>query len=208
MIRSTAVFASLVVLVLSGTPAAAQSRVYAGGTVAADTADRGSMTIRTMPAAGGLIGWRFNDHWSIEGHVDRGFAEGEPHGRIGFLGTDTLQDSAREGFAVLAVWNARPRSRVGFAVSMGVSERRFSTARTVGIDRPVNLPPNDPLLRGESGTTQVAGPTGGVLIPIDLGGGWSIAPEVRVGFHFTSEGLYGDGVYAPVYSGVRVMWGF
>ena len=48
----------------------------------------------------------------------------------------------------------------------------------------------------------------GFLLPIALGGGWSVAPELRIGFHFTSEGIYGDGVYAPVYSGVRMMWGF
>jgi hypothetical protein len=91
---------------------------------------------------------------------------------------------------------------------MGISERRFQTTRTIGIDRPVNLPPDDPLLQDETSTTQAAGLTGGVLLPITLGRGWSVAPELRVGFHFTSEGTYGDGVYAPLYSGARVMWGF
>jgi hypothetical protein len=195
-------------LVLAAHPAAAQSRFYFGATAAADSADRGSMDLRTVPAAGGLVGWRFNDSWSIEVHLDYGLAEGDPHGRLGHFGTDTLVDSAREGRAVLALWKSRPLGRVAIAASMGLSERRFRTTRTIGIDRPVNLPPDDPLLQNRTGTTQAAGPTGGLLVPIALGGGWSVAPELRVGFHFTSEGIYGDGLNAPVYTGVRVMWGF
>jgi hypothetical protein len=204
----TRLLVGIAALVLVAHPAAAQSRFYFGGTVAADSAERGSMDLQMVPTAGGLVGWRFTDGWSIEFHLDRGFAEGGPHGRIGHFGTDTLNDYAREGFAVLAIWKSRPLGRVAVAASMGLSERRFQTTRTIGIDRPVNLPPDDPLLQNRTGTTQVAGPTGGLLLPIALGGGWSVAPELRVGFHFTSEGIYGDGVYAPVYSGVRVMWGF
>jgi len=204
----TRLLLTLATLVLVAQPAAAQARFYVGGTVAADSADRGSMDLGTVPAAGGLVGWRFNDGWSIEFHLDRGFAEGNPHRRIGFFGTDTLKDYAREGFAVFAIWKSRPLGRVAFAASMGLSERRFRTTRTIGIDRPVNLPPDDPLLQDDAGTTQVAGPTGGLLLPITLGRGWSVAPELRVGLHFSSEGIYGDGLYAPVYSGVRVMWGF
>jgi hypothetical protein len=166
------------------------------------------MDLRTFPAAGGLVGWRFSDAWSMEFHLDRGFAEGEPHGRLGHFGVDTLQDHAGNGYALLAIWKSRPFGRVAFAASMGLSERRFRTKRTIGIDRPVNLPPDDPLLQDETGTTQAGGPTGGFLLPIALGRGWSVAPELRVGFYFTSEGIYGDGLYPQVYSGVRVMWGF
>ncbi len=205
MIRLLLTLATLVLVVQ---PAAAQARFYVGGTVAADSADRGSMDLGTVPAAGGLVGWRFDDAWSVEFHLDRGFAEGDPHGRIGFFGTDTLRDYAREGFAVFAIWKSRPLGRVAFAASMGLSERRFRTTRTIGIDRAANLPPDDPLLQNDTSATQVAGPTGGLLLPITLGGGWSVAPELRVGLHFSSEGVYGDGLYAPVYSGVRVMWGF
>jgi hypothetical protein len=200
--------ATATTLVLLAQPAAAQARFYIGATVAAESADRGSMDLRAVPTAGGVVGLRFNDRWSIEFHLDRGFAEGDPHGRIGFFGTDILKDYAREGFAVFANWKSRPLGRVALAASMGLSERRFRTTRTIGMDRPVNLPPDDPLLQNETGTTQAAGPAGGLLLPIALGGGWSIAPELRVGMNFTSEGIYGDGLYAAVYSGVRVMWGF
>lgn len=166
------------------------------------------MDLHTVPVAGGIVGWRFSDAWSMEFHLDRGFAEGEPHGRLGHFGVDTLQDRASVGYAVLAIWNSRPFGRVRFAASMGLAERRFETTRTIGINRPVNLPADDPLLQDETATTQAAGPTGGVLLPITLGRGWSVAPEVRVGFSFSSEGIYGDGLYAPLYSGVRVIWGF
>ena len=143
----------------------------------------------------------------MEFHLDRGFAEGNPHGRLGFFGVDTLRDHAGKGYAVLGVWKSRPFGRTAFGVSMGLSKRRFRTTRTVGIDRPVDLPPDNPLLQDETGITEVAGPTGGFLLPITLGRRWSIAPELRVCFCFTSDGIYGDGAYLQWYSGVRVLWG-
>ena len=45
------------------------------------------------------------------------------------------------------------------------SQRRFRTTRTIGIDRPVNLPPDDPLLQNDASITQAAGSTGGLLLP-------------------------------------------
>ena len=206
--RTIKVLVPLAALLLLSDPAAAQSGFYFGGIGAADSAERGAMNLRTFPAAGGLVGWRFSDAWSMELHLDRGFAEGEPHGRVGHFGVDTLRDFAGRGYALLAIWKSRPLGRVTFAASMGLSERRFRTTRTIGIDRPVNLPPDDPLLQDETGTTQAGGPTGGVLLPISLGRRWSVAPELRVGFYFKSDGIYGDGVYLSLYSGVRIMRGF
>ena len=73
----------------------------------------------------------------------------------------------------------------------------------------MNLPPPDHvLLQGQTDTTSAAGPTAGFLLPISLGSGWSIAPEVRFSMAFTSEGIYGDGLYGRWYSGARVMGGF
>jgi hypothetical protein len=149
-----------------------------------------------------------SDRWSIEFHLDRGVGEGTPHGRLGFFGVDTLEDYAGGGYAVLTTWKSPRRGRVAAAISMGLSQRRFRTERTVGVDRDVRLPPDDPLLQNETGTTQAAGPTGGFMLPVFLGGGWSVAPELRVAFAFTSDRIYGDGVYLRRYSGVRIMWGF
>ena len=193
---------------LVAAPASAQSRFYTGGIVAGESGPPGSINLGPFPAAGGLVGWRFNDAWSLELHIDRGFREGTPHGRLGHFGVDTLQDRASEGHAVLAVWKSRQRGRIAAAVSMGLSERRFKTERTVGVDRPVDLPPDDILLQNETGTTLAVGPTGGFMLPVSLGGGWSVAPELRVALSATSDGIYGDGVYVRLTSGVRVMWGF
>lgn len=189
-------------------PAAAQSRFYVGGIGSAESGPRVTMPLGTFPAAGGLVGWRFSDAWSLEFHVDRGFREGTPHGRLGHFGVDTLEDRAAGGLAVLGIWKSRPSGRVAAAISMGLSARTFKTDRTVGVDRPVRLPPDDPLLQNETGTTLAAGPTGGFMFPVSLGGGWSVAPELRVSFPFTSDGIYMDNVYLRLYSGVRVMWGF
>lgn len=200
---------ALVCVAVVATPAAAQQRFYVGGVVAADGGSRGALdSLGTFPAIGGLVGWRFNDGWSLEVHVDRGFKDGTPHFRLGHFGLDMLEDRAGEGFGVFAIWKSRPIGRVSFAASMGISERRFETTRTVGVDRPVNLPPDDVLLQGETRKTQAAGPTGGFLLPISLGGGWTVAPEVRFSMAFTSEGIYGDGIYGRWYSGARMMWGF
>jgi hypothetical protein len=193
---------------LVAAPAAAQSKFYVGGIVSAESGPEGTMPLGTFPAAGGLVGWRFSDGWSLEVHLDRGFREGTPHGRLGHFGVDTLEDRAAGGRTVLAIWKSRQRGRVAAAISMGLSERRFSTTRTIGVDRPVNLPPDDPLLQNETRTTQVAGPTGGFMLPVSLGGGWSVAPELRVALGAMSEGIYGDNIYLRFYSGVRVMWGF
>jgi hypothetical protein len=193
---------------LVAAPASAQSRFYGGGIVAAESGPPGSIAVGTFPAAGGLFGWRFTDGWSLEFHVDRGFREGTPHGRLGFFGVDTLEDRAAEGFGVLGIWKSPRRGRVAAAISMGMTERRFRTERTVGVDRPVSLPPDDPLLQNETGTTHAAGPTGGFMLPVALGGGWTVAPELRVGLAFTSDGIYGDNIYLRFDSGVRVMWGF
>jgi hypothetical protein len=200
---------SIALLILTATPAAGQSRFYFGATVAADAGDRGSLnSLGTFPAAGGLVGWRFTDGWSIEFHADHGFKEGTPHFRLGHFGRDRLDDKAGEGYGLFAIWKSRPIGRIAFAASMGLSERRFKTTRTVGIDQPVNLPPDDVLLQDQTDTTQAAGPTAGFLVPISLGGGWTVAPEVRFSMAFTSEGIYGDGIYGRWYSGARVMWGF
>ena len=192
-------FAVLVVSMslVAGT-AAAQSRVYGGGTVAIDSGSRGAYdTLGTsFPAAGGFIGFRFHDAWSMEVHGDRAFAESpERETVISIFERYAVRDRAGNGLAVLAVWKTRRQSRVGAAVTMGIAMRGFRTERVS--DKKID--PNDgyPVDAG-------AGPAGGVLVPIVLGSGWSLAPEVRV-----SVGAFGEhGGYLTFYSGVRAMWGF
>jgi hypothetical protein len=57
---------SFAIALLATSPAAAQFRLYAGGTAAIESADRGSIDLRHFPAAGGFAGWHVNARWSIE----------------------------------------------------------------------------------------------------------------------------------------------
>ena len=139
-------FAVLVVLLslVAGT-AAAQSRVYGGGTVAIDSGSRGAYdTLGTsFPAAGGFIGFRFHDAWSMEVHGDRAFAESpERETVISIFERYAVRDRAGNGFAVLAVWKARRQSRVGAAVTMGIAMRGFRTERvsTKRLTRTMGIP--------------------------------------------------------------------
>ena len=188
----------VVLLGLVAGTAAAQSRVYGGGTVAIDSGSRGAFdTLGTsFPAAGGFIGVRFQKAWSMEVHLDRAFAESPERERvISIFERYNVRDRAGNGFAVLGVWKIRRQSRVGLAVTMGIAIRAFRTERvsTAEIDRNDGYP-----------VDAGAGLAGGILVPIVLGRGWSLAPEVRV-----SPGVTGEhGGYFQFYSGVRAMWGF
>jgi hypothetical protein len=193
-----------VLLCLVAGPAAAQSTMYGGGTVAVDAGSRGAFdTLGTsFPAAGGFIGWHFNDAWSMEVHVDRGFAESPERERLEIFGHSTVRDRAGPGLSVLAAWKMRHRSRVGAAVTMGLSMRMLCTDR-VSITKD---DPNDPypVSLGPAYRDAGAGLGGGAFFPIALGRRWSLAPEVRVTLGVTAEA----GGYAQVSSGVRAMWGF
>ena len=164
--------------VLVPSVASAQWSFYGGGTVTAELSGRGAFdSLGTYPTAGVLTGFRFHDAWSIELHIDRGF------------GKSTVDDRPGSGRAFYFTWKSRQPRRVGVALTLGASMRRFSSYReSTGIfDREV-----------------AAGWSGGVLFPIALGHRWSVAPELRLGLGFTGE----HGTYAQVSPGVRVMWGF
>ena len=201
MIRTACCLAFLMLL---ASPLSAQSGFYGGGMVAADVGSRGAFdTLGTFPTAGGFIGVRFHDAWSIEFHLDRGFAESAEREKIEIFGRSTIQDRAGEGRAFLLTWNWRHRSRVGAAVAMGISTRSFSTHR-LSITRTI---PDDPypVKLGVASEDGGVGWTGGVLFPIAVGGRWSLAPELRV----TPLGVTAEsGGYRQFYTGVRVMWGF
>jgi hypothetical protein len=210
---------------LAAGPVAAQSRFYTGGSLAADSGGRGPVDVGTIPAAGVLLGWRFTDHWSAEFHVDRGFGEGEPRifegvlfaqagparedlERTGVFGRSVWQDRPGIGWAALAVYTARQPGRVDVSVYAGVSERQFESTHTTtitGVGPDATYPPGHPSLqdRQESRTRRAGGITGGLMVPIRLAGGISVAPEVRV-----TLGLIGDDSYKQFYTGARFMWGF
>jgi hypothetical protein len=187
-------------LMLAASPLSAQP-FYGGGIVAADSGRHG-FDLGTFPAAGGFVGWRFLDAWSVEFHFDRGFGESPERERIEIFGTSTVADVPGNGRAVLFVWKTRRQARVNAAVTMGIAVRSFSTDR-LSINK---IPPDDPypVTLGPATRDGGGGWAGGVLFPIALGRRVSLAPEVRVTVGLTGE----HGEYAVLYSGVRMMWGF
>jgi hypothetical protein len=208
---------------LMAAPAAAQSRFYVGAAIAADSGSRGPVDVGTIPAAGGLVGWRFTDGWSVEFHLDRGFGEGNarifegllfsqagpPFEPAGVFGRSVWQDRPAVGWAALAVYTARQPGRVDVSVYGGVSERRFRTRHTttitsVGPD--VTYPPGHPNLQDgdEAMTRSGGGLTGGVMFPIRLVERLTVAPELRLTLGLITD----ESTYKQFYTGARVMWGF
>jgi hypothetical protein len=200
-----ALFTLVATLAAGAAETSAEPRLYGGGIAAVDAGSRGAFDTlgTTMPAAGGFIGLRFHDSWSIEWHADRAFAESAEREHLEIYGRSIVQDRAGGGFAVLAAWKVRRGRRVGAAVTMGVAVRTLRTY-TLTINKII---PDDPYPArlGVSRTDAGVGLAGGILFPTDLGGRWSLAPELRVlPFGVTAE----SGGYAQVYAGVRLMWGF
>lgn len=222
MTRTTYFLASLLLI---ASPVAAQSSFYAGGTVAADSGGRGPVQVGTLPAAGGLVGWRFARHWSVEFHADRAFGEGDPRifeglllaqsaqpgerERTGVFGRSVWQDRGGVGWSATVVYTTREPGRVNAAVYGGVSERRFltrhkTTITAIGPD--VTYPPGHINIqdRDERITRRGGGLTGGVMFPIRLLDNVTVAPEMRVTLGVITD----ESTYKQFYTGARFMWGF
>jgi hypothetical protein len=210
----------VLLLALGAAPASAQSSFYSGGSVAADGLDRnGTMQLGTTPAVGGFVGWRFADSWSAEVHFDRAFGKSNPWRfdellyteqtlRSEIYGRTVLVESAGAGISALAVWKSSPSGRVRAAITMGLSIRRFERHRTttitlVGPD--VTLSPEHPLRQGRNETSVITsrGLSGGLFVPITLGRGWAVAPEVRL-----SNGFVDRSIFNQLFAGGRVLYGF
>jgi hypothetical protein len=213
------VAASMLLLVLAPIAAEAQSRIYVGASAALEEGQRGTVDIDRVPAAGGLVGFRLHESWSVEFHADRAFGESrvrrfeellytnftlasEVYGRV------VTQDRAGESFALLGVWRSRPSGRVRFAATMGFTERRFRTYETMTISRvgpDVPLPPEHPVFqpRDETILLRARGLTGGFMVPITLGAGFTVAPDIRL-----TRGLWQGHISTYALGGVRMMWGF
>ena len=193
----------VVALVLIAGPAAAQSAIYAGGSVAADSGRHGTFDLGTFPAAGGFVGLRFHSTsaWALEIHIDRGFGAGPRRSEIEIFGDSIVEDRPGGGYSFLVAWNARQRRRVGAVVTLGISTRIFSTHR-VSFRKVI---PDDPYpVRDVADRDGGGGIAGGAFFPIALGGRWSLAPEVRATLGLTGE----HGEYVQFYSGARLIWGF
>ena len=203
----------------SSTPAEAQSGPYVGGSAGMEGGMRGNIDLGRLPVGGGVLGWRFSDSWSAEVHLDGAVGESSPRQFDTLLytgltltsevyGRTVRQDRAGIGYSVLAVWTSGSSGRVRASVTMGVSERRFQTREITTVSRvgpDVNLPPTHPALqdRDETSTLLARGLTGGFMVPIIVGKGWTVAPEIR----FT-RGLWNGYISDYLTVRARLMWGF
>ena len=186
-------------------PTSAQSAVYAGASGTAITLDASSPSLDTLgvfAAAGGFVGLRLHDAWSLEVHLDRAFGESAERERLEGFGRSVIQDHMDRGFALLAVWKRAVRNRVGLGATFGIATRALSTHRV----RTIVTHPDDPSVASIDRPERDggAGWTGGLLVPIRLAGGWSLAPELRVAMAVTGE----RGGWVQIAPGARVMWGF
>lgn len=227
--RITCLFA--VLLALQAAPAAAQSsRGYVSGQFAANSGRRGPVDVGTFPTAGGLVGLRVSEAWSIEFEMDRGFGESgervfeglllsqvtgpgpysrEELERRGVFGRSAHSESVATGYSAHVVWKTREPGRVNVALLGGLSWRtfdRFHSMRITSVGPDVTYPAGHPNVRSFAETRQTTGGglTGGVLVPIRMARGLTLAPEFRMTLGLITD----ESTYKVAHTGLRLMWGF
>lgn len=221
----------LVMAAMAAVPAAAQShRVYLSGVFAANSGGRGPVDVGTFPTAGGLVGLRLTDAWSVEFGLDLGFGESsqrifegllssqvsgpgpfsrEELERNGIFGRSVWSESVATGYSAQVVWKSRAPGRVNVGLLGGLSWRtfdRFHSMTITSVGPGVTYPPAHPSLRSFAETQPLTGGglTGGVLVPIRVTSALTVAPEFRVTFGLITD----ESTYRVAHTGVRVMWGF
>ncbi|HYI23851.1 MAG TPA: hypothetical protein VD767_00440 [Thermomicrobiales bacterium] len=221
----------LAMATIASGPAVAQSnRVYVAGVFAASSGTRGPVDVGTFPTAGGLVGLRLSGAWSVEFELDRGFGESsertyeglltsqvsgpgpysrEELERNGIFGRSVWSDSVATGYSAQAVWKSREPGRVNVALLGGLSWRtfdRFHSMTITSVGPGVTYPAGHPNLRSFAETSPLTGGglTAGVLVPIRVAAGLTVAPEFRVTLGLITD----ESTYKVAHTGVRVMWGF
>ena len=92
---------------------------------------------------------------------------------------------------------------------MGLSWRTFDTFHSMtvtSVGPGVTYTPGHPNTTGFADTRPLTGGglTAGVLVPIRVAGGLTVAPEFRL----TCGLITDESIYRVAHTGVRVMWGF
>ena len=210
-------------------PLAAQtppSRFYLGASTAADAGSRGQIPGGAVPSAGGLVGFRSTDAWSVELEIDRGFrttsrsaeavwvsfappnSSREEIERLGLRARFDRTQKAGVGFAANVLWRSREPGRINVGFFGGITARAFDSrvVRTPTFIPPeVALPANHSYLQVSDETRNMTGGGygGGLMILIQLTPGITVAPEFRY-----THGIITDDPYRVFRGGVRIMWGF
>jgi len=225
------VILAVAMVVSAAAPAFAQSnRVYVSGDFAVNSGSRGPVDVGSFPTAGGLVGLRLTPAWSVEFELDRGFGESservfegllssqvtgpgpysrEELERTGIFGRSVHSDTVATGYSAHAVWKSRAPGRVNVALLGGLSWRtfdRFHSMTITSVGPGVTYPAGHPALQSFAETRSLTGGglTGGVLIPVRIAGGLTVAPEFRITLGLITD----ESTYKVAHTGVRVMWGF
>ncbi len=223
------VFLTLSVLALG--PASAQGqttlpRFYIGATTGVDGGSRGNIPGGAVPSAGGVIGIRLTDGWSIEAELEHGFwttgrtdeaiwtsfappnSTREEIERLGIRGRFERTQTAGTGFTVQAVWRSREAGRVNVGLFAGVAARAYQSRvfrTTLNVPPEINLPADHPYRQPEDETRTMTGggPSGGLLVFVRVTERLTIVPELRY-----THGLITDDPYRVLRTGVRVVYEF
>ncbi len=226
----TNVLAVAILAALTARPASAQtplaSRFYFGAGASAEAGARGPLLGGAIPTVGGLIGFRFNDSWSAEIELDRGFRITDETDEAVWLSfappNSTLDEIERQGirarfertqtagpgFAAHVLWRSREAGRVNVGLLGGIAARTYRSrvVRTpVFVPPDLNLPPDRPELQQADETRDMtgAGLSGGLVIFARLQPRLTIAPELRY-----TMGVITNDPYHIFRVGVRVLWAF
>jgi hypothetical protein len=228
-VRTTVFWLSIALAGGWPSPASAESaRIYLGGAAGVNGGSRGPVDVGSVRTAGGVVGIRVSEGWSIELEVDQGFGSSrreDPEGfwlshappgstreeieRVGVRARFTRIDTTGAGVSAQVVWKTREPGRVNAAFFGGVAQRSFDkrTIRTIThVPEEANIPPNDPNVRDADETRTITGGglTGGVMVPVKLTGALSIAPEFRLTLGLITD----ESTYKIFTAGVRMLWRF
>jgi hypothetical protein len=218
-----------ITIVVSAASAAGQtdaSRFYVGASTAVDAGSRGLIPGGAVPSAGGIVGVRITDAWSLEVELERGLrttgrtseavwlsfapmnASSAEIERLGIRARFDRTQTAGAGFTAQVVWRSREPGRVNVGLFAGVAARAYDSRvvrTTLYVPPEANLRPDSPHLQGADERRRMTGggPSGGLLVFIRMTPRLTIVPELRY-----THGLITDDPYRVFRTGVRVLWSF
>jgi hypothetical protein len=205
----------------------AQPRIYVAATTAVDDGERGKINGGKVPSAGGLVGIRLTNAFSIEVEGERGFrttTAGPTEAVLmsfpptrnpspdeivayGIRTRDERMQKAGAGWSVHALWRSNEPGRINIGLLTGVSGRVYHTrlSRTTTFVSPLaQLPAGFPLPDEQSSRRMAAGGfTSGLVIFVRVTDRLTVAPELR----FTA-GMITNDPYRVLRSGLRASWNF
>ena len=162
-------------------------RFYIGASIGVDGGSRGNIPGGAVPSAGGLVGLRITDAWSVEVELERGFRTtgrtdeavwisfAPPIStlpeieRLGIRARFDRTQNAETGFAAHALWRSREEGRVNVGVFAGIAARAYRSRvvrTTLHVPPEANLSADHPYVQpeDEQRTLTGGGPSGGLLI--------------------------------------------